>query len=109
MSLSREQLFFITVRARPSENAENCADVDCAYINCWVDAVTEEDAIARAQSEVGQVEWIWEGIESVSLVTRETYEKSGPGREYFEQALLDGITLVFHTWPNEPQEDEGIH
>ena len=108
--LELRSMFLVTVRARPTEHAEDQADVGGGYVNCWLSAATEDEAIARALAEVRDAEWIAEAVETVEAVTRETYaDPDHPGREYFEQALVDGTVIVFHVWPNEPQDDDELH
>jgi hypothetical protein len=36
-------------------------------------------------------------------VSRQDYAEETAGREYFEQALIDGIVLVFHSWHRDPE------
>ena len=79
--LELRSMFLVTVRARPTEHAEDEADVGGGYVNCWLSAATEDEAIARALAEVRDAEWIAEAVETVEAVTRETYaDPDHPGR-----------------------------
>lgn len=106
---SDRQLFFLTVVARPARDSAEAGEFGGAYVNCWIDEASEEAAVSRAQAAVRDTGWILESIKDIAVVTRDTYDDQEEGRECFEQALVDGLLLVFHTFPNEPEEDEPIH
>jgi hypothetical protein len=103
------ELFFVTILARPDHEISTSEKFGGAYVNCWVDEPSADAAVARAQLEVRDSGWIPESIDNVVAVTRKTYERREEDREYFEQALVDGIVLVFHTFPHEPDEKEPVH
>ncbi len=46
-------------------------------------------------------EYGWQPNQSspAHLVSKADYAPDDPDREYFEQALIDGEVLVFHTYP----------
>jgi hypothetical protein len=103
------ELFLVTVVARPRHDNSESTKVGGAYVNCWIDEPSEVSAVARAEAEVREADWIPESIQKIVVVTRKDYESHEDGREYFEQALIDGVVLVFHTFPNEAAEDEAMH
>jgi hypothetical protein len=103
------RLYFVTVRARPRNDDPKCVDFGGAYVNCWVDEPSEDAAVARADAQVRESGWIPEAITDIATVTRRTYERNDQGRDHFEQALSDGVVLVFHTFPHQPEEGEGTH
>lgn len=103
------QLYFVTVVARPRQDTSQFDQFGGAYVNCWLDEPSEDAAVSRAEAEVRDCGWIPESISKIVAVTRETYIDHEDGREYFEQALTDGVVLVFHTFPHEPEEDEARH
>ncbi|QRP63828.1 hypothetical protein I6J77_17320 [Rhodanobacter sp. FDAARGOS 1247] len=69
-----------------------------AMVNVWVVAPTEQQALDRAAQEIQEAGWRIEVLDAVFVVTREDFSKDNTDLEYFEQALVDGIVLVFHTW-----------
>jgi hypothetical protein len=101
-------MFLVFLGARPTEAQDGYAEFGGAYVNCWVDAASERDAVAIAQAEVREAEWEPGPIESVGPVTADDYTDDASGREYFEQALLDGVVLVFHTWPRDAPEEDSL-
>lgn len=108
-SRAPRQLFVLTVLARPHHDNQECADVGGAYVSCWLDVDSEQGATSRVAGEIRDAGWVLESIESIGVATREDYDESDPNRQYFEQALIDTVVLVFNTWPNEPQDGDPTH
>ncbi|OOG52980.1 hypothetical protein [Rhodanobacter sp. C03] len=78
--------------------SDNFVSYSGALVNVWVTASTEQQALATAAQEVQEGGWCIESLEAVFPVTREDYSTDAAGLEHFEQALVDDIVLVFHTW-----------
>ena len=78
--------------------SDSFATCSGAVVNAWVVAPTEQQALAIAARDVQAAGWKIETLEAVFPVTRADYGEEASGLEYFEQALVDGIVLVFHTW-----------
>ncbi len=97
-------LYLVRLEARPGPNARNDSGCSGAHVNCWLRADTETDAQSQALAEVRSEGWVPGPVQSVQRVRREDYAEDPSGREYFEQALIDGVVLVFHTW----QRDEEL-
>jgi hypothetical protein len=103
-----EGLYAITVEALPVPGPD-FEPVGGAYINVLTTAPTEKEALEVASHEVVEAGWRLSSIDSVAWVTRADYADDATGLEYFEQALIDGIVLVIHTYPPEPQESDVRH
>lgn len=69
-----------------------------AMVNVWVVAPTEQQALERSAQEVQEAGWCIEALDALFVVAREDFSEDSTDLEYFEQALADGIVLVFHTW-----------
>jgi len=78
--------------------SDSFATCSGAAVNAWVVAPTEQQALAIASQEIRDAGWCIESIEAVFTITRDNYSDDPTGLEYFEQALVDGVVLVFHTW-----------
>jgi hypothetical protein len=91
-------LYLVTLEARPGPDTTDDRGSSGAYLNCWVRADTEADAQNQTLAEVRGEGWVPGPVESVQRVRLEDYAQEPSGREYFEQALIDEIVLVFHTW-----------
>ena len=70
-------------------------------MNVYVRAPTDREALRRALHEARQAGWLASTTGKVSAVTSESFPPMGSGRDYYEQCLIDGIVLVFHTWKHE--------
>jgi hypothetical protein len=68
-------------------------------VNCWIDRITFDEAENAGRQMIEKHGW-WAGkLDQAREVEVGEYDEHTPGREYFEQALIDGEALVFHTWP----------
>ena len=76
-----------------------------AYINVFTRDSSEPRALNTASREVAQAGWRVKVVDKVSWVTREDYSDDPAGLEYFEQALIDGIVVVVHTFPATSDEE----
>jgi hypothetical protein len=91
-------LYVVQYEAQPLPGSDSFATCSGAAVNIWVSAATEEQALAIASQEVHDAGWLIESLEAVFPITRDDYSEDPTGLEYFEQALVDGVVLVFHTW-----------
>ena len=93
-----KSLFVVQYQVKPLPASDAFATCTGAYANAWIDAPTESEAVSVAAAEIKDAGWSLESHPEVSLVSRTDYGSDESGLEYFEQALLDGTVLVFHTW-----------
>jgi hypothetical protein len=103
---SPNELFLVTIEARPAPGSEEFGELGGSFVNCWVDADDLRTAERRAVALIQADGWMPHRFEEWSLVTRETYADWEPlddgepdSRELFEQALIDGEVCVFYEWP----------
>jgi hypothetical protein len=52
----------------------------------------------RARELIAQAGWRVEALERYKVVGDDDYDGDARGREYYEQARIDGEVLVIHTW-----------
>jgi hypothetical protein len=102
-------LYLVTIEATPLSSTEAFEQFGGAFVNVYIPASTEDEALKTAQEEITRSGWQCVSIESLLYVTRDDYVEDEEGREHFEQALLDGAVLVFNTFPPEPDEGDAIH
>lgn len=101
MSKQPNQMFFVTVEARHSEDKfEQPAG---AVINSWLIANSKAEAETRARHEIMEIGWTPTKDITVTRVRREDYESGNSAIEYFDQAVLDGIVIVIHTWDRDAE------
>ena len=110
---SPDELFLVTIEARPEPEADEYGEAGGAFVNCWVNADDLRTAERRAVALIKDDGWRAHRFEEWELVTRATYEgrepaEDGPDlREVVDQAFIDGEVCVFNTWPvGAPDEDE---
>jgi hypothetical protein len=111
---SPDELFLVTIEARPEPGTVECGKMGGSFVNCWVDADDLRTAERQAVALIQENGWRPHRFEEWSLVTRDTYtdweplDDGGPDlREIFEQALIDGEVCVFNNWPvDAPDADE---
>jgi hypothetical protein len=97
MSKLPNQMFFVTVEVRHRES-DNFDQPAGAVINSWLIANSKAEAETRARHEIMEIGWAPTKDLTVTRVRREDYESSSSAIEYFDQAVLDGIVIVIHTW-----------
>jgi hypothetical protein len=103
-----EGIFVIAVEATPLPGPD-FASVGGAYINVFTISLTEEAALSIAQQNVAEAGWHIDAVDQIAWVTRADYSDNPTGLEYFEQALIDGVVLVIHTYSPESGKPDICH
>jgi hypothetical protein len=110
---SPDELFLVTIEARPEPDSDEYGEAGGAFVNCWVDADDLRTAERRAVALIRADGWRPHRFDDWELVTRSTYDSHEPAddgpnlREVVEQAFIDGEVCVFNTWPvDAPDADE---
>ncbi len=100
-------MYFFTFLSQPTPNAEEFAEFEGAYVNCWIrnDDGNPDEAQARASELIRDYGWTVEALEGSDTVSSGDYQDDDEDREFYEQALVEGEVLVFNTWPR-GEEDE---
>ncbi len=103
---SSDELFLLTIEARPEPDSEDYGEVGGAFVNCWVNADDLRAAERRAVTLIQEHGWRPHRFEEWELITRATYADLQPGddgepdlREVVDQAFIDGEVCVFNMWP----------
>jgi len=104
-----EGLYVVTIDALPLPGSDEASSFGGAYINVYTTDQSEAAALMTAGREVAEAGWQSHAIESVSFVTRQDFDEDSEGLAYFEQAQLDGIVVVVHTFPIELDEEDVQH
>lgn len=100
-------MHFFTFLSQPTPNAEEFADFEGAYVNCWIrNDDSRDEAQARAIELIRDYGWSVEALEDASIVSSADYQDGDEDREFYEQALVEGEVLVFNTWPRGEEDDE---
>ncbi|WP_293389357.1 hypothetical protein [Nevskia sp.] len=105
-----ETVRLVMVDALPQPGTRAFAEYGGATINVYTTELAEQAAVALATREVMEVGWQLQAIDETYLLTRADLAEATPeGVAYFEQALLDGVVVVIHTYPATPQEGDLVH
>ena len=102
-------IYLVTVEALPAPGSQAFEEFGGAYVNVYLEEHSEGSARAAAQREIEDAGWICKAIEKVAYVTREDFADDPDGAANFDQALIDGATLVFHTFPIGPDDEDVVH
>jgi hypothetical protein len=102
-------LYVVTIEALPEPGSDNAQSYGGAFINIYTTDQTESAALETAGREVADAGWRSRTVEGIEYVTREDFDDDAEDLAYFEQAQLDGIVLVVHTYPHGPDEDDVRH
>ena len=112
---SPDELFLITIVARPNLDSDEYGQAGGAYVCCWVDADDLRTAERRAVGLIQENRWRPVCFDNRDLVRRANYDdydatNAGPDlREIVEQTFVDGEVCVYHTWPvDAPDADEDL-
>jgi hypothetical protein len=107
-----EELFLVTIEARPQPDSAEYGISEGAFVNCWINADDLRTAERRAVELVHENGWRPHRFEDWDIVTRDTYADEKPGedepdfRELVEQAFADGDACIFNTWPVDAPDAE---
>jgi citrate lyase beta subunit len=102
-------LYVVTIDALPLPGTEAADSYGGAYISVYTTDESEAAAVSTASREVAEAGWQSRDIQSVTFVTREDFEDGSDDLAYFEQAQIDGVVLVMHTFPNEAEDADARH
>jgi hypothetical protein len=92
-------MYHFTFIASPTEDAQEFETAGGAYVDCWIEDGNRERAEERALDLIEDYGWAAESLEAEAVVSSLDYINDAENREFFEQALVEGEVLVFHTWP----------
>jgi hypothetical protein len=104
-----ERVRVVMVDALPLPGTDAFAEYGGATINVYSTEESEDGALAIAAREIAEAGWQIQSVEDSFLLTREDLAGAPDGLQYFEQALVDGIVLVIHTYPAAPGDGDAIH
>ena len=104
-----EEVRAVLLEARPSHESPEFKEVAGAFVNIYVTARLEAEALAIASSEIAEAGWLIVAVEDQYSLTRAEAQAAPDLLPYFQQALLDGIVLVFHNYPHGGEDPTALH
>ena len=104
-----ESIRVVRIEARPDLDSPEVGQVAGAFVNVYTTATSEKEALEIARAEIAQAGWVVIAVEDQHLLTHADAQASPDTLPYYEQALLDGVVLVFHTYSLGGEEPDVVH
>ena len=99
----------VRVEARPNPDSPEFDEVGGAFVMIYTTADSESGALAVASSEIAEAGWSILTVEDEYVLTQDEAQDIPEVFPYYEQAVVDGIVLVFHTYPHGGEEPDVLH
>ena len=103
------EIFVVHIEAAPDGVRQSLNEFGGAYINVYTTEIDIRSAIEIAEREVTDLGWRVDRVVSAALNAADDFPDEASGRQYYEQALVDGLVIVVHTFPPHHAESEGFH
>ena len=100
-------MYFVLFEATPRRDARAAPEAAGAYVSCWIERPTLDEAVRVARTGIEVEGWIVAEPDEAYEVDAATYPPGKGGREYFEQALIDKEVWAFHLFPEVDGETAG--
>ncbi|MDM5155037.1 hypothetical protein QUF88_14805 [Bacillus sp. DX1.1] len=94
-------IYYFTFEAIPCSDNPEKDSCEGAFINCWIDSIDVNSALTKANNYINDEGWDVISIEDQFIANRKQYEgdyKLKESLECFDQAMSDGIVVIFYTW-----------
>ena len=92
-------IYYLMVEAVPRHNNPENKEYGGAYINCWVKADSQTDALNKMKEYLHEQDWKFIKIEDIFAVEKERYIDEPDSLKCYENALQNGLGAIFYTWP----------
>ena len=89
-------MFFVNWDLRPSESNSRRNEVAGAIASCWIVAESLSEALRITRERLADSEWVVVDRLDAKPALRQDFEESS----YFRQAEVDGMVVLFHTYPH---------
>ena len=92
-------IYYLMIEAIPYRNNPESKEFGGAFVNCWVKASAQEDALKRVQEFIKNENWIFMKVEDIWEAQRQSYIDLPDSLECYDEACEIGLSAVFNTWP----------
>ena len=92
-------IYYLMIEAIPYRNNPESKEFGGAFVNCWVKASTQKDALKRDQEFIKNENWIFMKVEDIWEAQRQSYIDLPDSLECYDEACEIGLSAVFNTWP----------
>jgi hypothetical protein len=97
-------LFYLCFEVTPKPDSPHAQRWGGAFVNCWIDRASFQKAERVARRHIEKQGWSMSKLDEAREIIVGEYDDEAPGKDYFEQALVDGEVFVFYTWPKDAQD-----
>ena len=94
-------MYYLKFLAYPRPTHPDHGVIAGAFVHCWINEPVEGAAKMVAIGILEQQRWTIEALEESAAVSPEDYADDPRRRRHAEQAAIDGMTLVYESWPVE--------
>ena len=94
-------IYYIMIEAIPNSNNPERNEFGGAYINCWVKASTQKEALKKAKEYINDENWMFIKNEDIWEAQRQSYIDLPESLECYDEACKIGLSAIFNTWPIE--------
>lgn len=91
-------IYYIMIEAIPNRSNPECNKFGGAYINCWVKASTQKEALKRAKEYIKEENWIFIKAEDIWAAQRQSYIDLPESMVCYDEACKIGLSAIFNTW-----------
>ena len=92
-------IYYIMMEAIPNSNNPERNEFGGAYINCWVKASTQKEALKKAKEYIKDENWMFIKNEDIREAQRQSYIDLPESLECYDEACKIGLSAIFNTWP----------
>lgn len=92
-------IYYVMIETVPKSDNPESREFGGAYVGCWVNAATRQEACAIAKEHVDAEGWIYKKTEEIFKTDRIQYKDDPEALEYYDFALENGLSSIFNTWP----------
>ena len=96
------EIYYVMTEAVPNPGNPESKDVGGAYINCFVNAASKEDAIIKVKEYINAENWEFFQVKDIFIAKRDMYTDEPESLECYDEASQYGLGAVFYTWSKEP-------
>jgi len=96
-------MYFLTYHCKPNKESTDYNKVAGAFVNCYIESESIKQAEKISRLEILKNNWRILSLEDSYSIDSETISEKG--RKYYDQALIDKIVFVYHTYDSNEESN----
>lgn len=97
-------MFFLKFEVTPSAGHPSKDQLGGAYVNCWIERPTLDEAIEVAHRMIRESNFVVEEPDEATEVEPADFDKDSEGFSYYQRALSTKAVVVFFQFPAKESE-----